>query len=297
MQLARALGKGTLIFKEKILKEIGYYNGKIGPLDQMQIPLLDRAIYFADGCYDATMVRNGVVHNEKEHVDRFFNSARLLRIELPFTREELHAEFMRVIDEFDLDEGFLYWQASRATAPRNHVFPEGVKPNLMMMLTEHGTTPQEDEFRAITVEDKRFRYCNIKTLALLPNCLVSQQGKEAGANEIIFVRDGYVTEMAHSNVSFLIDGVFTYHPFDDKILPGISLKNMIAACKKLGIPTEARAITQVEAMNADELIASSSSTFCCRIDVVDNIKVGGRDTELFKKIQNAVYEEYRQTTE
>lgn len=278
------------------MKEIGYYNGKIGPLSEMQIPMLDRAIYFADGCYDATMLRNGVVHNEKEHVDRFFNSARLLRIELPFTKDELHAEFMRVIDKFDLDEGFLYWQASRGTAPRNHAFPKGVRPNLMMMLTEHGTTPQDKNFKAITVEDKRFRYCNIKTLALLPNCLVSERASEAGANEVIFVRDGYVTEMAHSNVSFLIDGVFTYHPFDDKILPGISLKNMIIACKNLGIPTSARAITQVEAMNADELIASSSSTFCCRITHVDDICVGGRDEATFKKIQNAVYEEYKNST-
>ncbi len=274
------------------MKKIGYYNGEIGPLEEMQIPMLDRAVYFADGCYDATMVRGGVIHNEKEHVERFFNSARLLRIDLPYSKDELHEEFMKVISEFSADEGFLYWQASRGTALRDHAFPDNTKPNLMMMMLEHGTTSQEKEFRAITVEDKRFRYCNIKTLSLLPNCLVTQQAKEADANEVIFVRDGYVTEMAHSNVSFLVDGVFTYHPFDDKILPGISLKNMIAECKKMGIPTCARALSLVEAMNADELIASSSSTFCCRIDVVDNVKVGGKDPELFKKIQDAVYLEY-----
>lgn len=278
------------------MKEIGYYNGKIGNLSEMKVPMGDRALYFADGCYDATMVKNGKVHNWQAHVDRFFNSARLLRIDLPYTKDELKAEFDKLIEKFDDDEGFLYWQASRGTAPRNHAFPEGVKPNLMITLTPHGTTPTTNEFKAITVEDKRFTYCNIKTLNLLPNCLVTQRGKEAGANEIIFVRDGYVTEMAHSNVSFLVDGVFVHHPFDDKILPGISLKNMIAACKKMGIPVEARALTQVEAMNADELIASSSSTFCCRINMIDNIPVGGKDLELFKKIQTSVYEEYEQDT-
>ena len=278
------------------MKEVGYYNGEIGNLSEMKVPMGDRALYFADGCYDATMIKNGKVHNCQAHVDRFFNSARLLRIDLPFTKGELKDEFDKVIAEFDDDEGFLYWQASRGTAPRNHAFPENVKPNLMITLTPHGTTPTADEFKAITVEDKRFTYCNIKTLNLLPNCLVTQRGKEAGANEIIFVRDGYVTEMAHSNVSFLVDGVFVHHPFDDKILPGISLKNMISACKKLGIPVEARALSQVEAMNADELIASSSSTFCCRINTVDNISVGGKDAGLFKKIQTAVYEEYDEDT-
>lgn len=279
------------------MKRIGYYNGEIGPIEEVKVPLLDRALYFADGCYDASMLKNGKVHNEKAHFDRFWNSARLLKIDLPFTQEELHDEIMKMVELYDGDEAFIYWQVSRGTALRDHGFPKDAKANLMMMLTESSTTSTEKEFKAITVEDKRFRYCNIKTLNLLPNCLVTQQGRDLGCNEIIFVRDGYVTEMAHSNVSFLVNGTFTYHPMDDKILPGISMQNIIAACKKLGIPTEARALTQVEAMNADELICSSSSTFACRINEVDSIPVGGKDPELFKRIQEAVYAEYSEDTE
>lgn len=274
------------------MKKIGYYNGEIGPIEDVKVPMLDRALYFADGCYDASMLKNGAVHNEDAHFDRFWNSARLLKIDLPFTREELHNEIQRMVDVYDGDDGFIYWQVSRGTALRNHAFPKGAKPNLMMMLVENETTSTSKEYKCITVEDKRFRFCNIKTLNLLPNCIAYQQGLDVDANEIIFVRDGYVTEMAHSNVSFLVDGTFVYHPFDDKILPGISMRNIIAECKKLGIPTEARALSQVEAMNADELICSSSSTFACRITEVDGIPVGGKDPELFKRIQDAVYAEY-----
>ena len=36
------------------MKYVGYYNGEIGPLEEMKIPMLDRAVYFGDGCYDAT---------------------------------------------------------------------------------------------------------------------------------------------------------------------------------------------------------------------------------------------------
>ena len=50
-------------------------------------------------------------------------------------------------------------------------------------------------------------------------------------------------------------------------------------------------------MNADELICSSSSTFACRINEVDGIPVGGKDPELFKRIQEAVYAEYSEDTE
>lgn len=271
---------------------VGYYNGEIGPIDEIKAPILDRAFYFGDGCYDATMVRSGKIHNLGAHLDRFYNSARLLSIDLQMSRDEIVAEFNKVIDAFSCESGLLYWQASRGTARRSHAFPVGAKPNLMITLEHHEITPTSKINKCISVEDKRFRYCNIKTLNLLPNCLVTQKCVEAGCDEIIFVRDGYVTEMAHSNVSFIVDGKFVHHPFDDKILPGISLKNMIAACKKIGIETESRALTFVEAMNADELISSSSSAFCSQIEEVDGIHVGGKDPETLSRIQNAVYEEY-----
>ena len=43
------------------MKEVGYYNGTIGPLSEINCPILDRAVYFGDGCYDATYVQNGVI--------------------------------------------------------------------------------------------------------------------------------------------------------------------------------------------------------------------------------------------
>ena len=274
------------------MKNVGYYNGEIGALEDIKAPIMDRGFYFGDGCYDATMVRSGAIHNTQAHVDRTFNSARLLKIDLPFTKDELVAELMKVVEAFSGDAGLLYWQVTRGTAKRSHVFNHEMKANLMITCMETEITPKSSEINCISVEDKRFRYCNIKTLNLLPNCLVATKAAEVGCEEIIFVRDGYVTEMAHSNVSFIVGDTFVHHPFDDQILPGISLKNMIAACEKLGIKTEARALTFVEAMNADELIASSSSSFCTRIASVDGIPVGGKNLELLRRIQDAIYEEY-----
>ena len=53
------------------MKEVGYYNGTIGPLSEISCPILDRAVYFGDGCYDATYVQNGVIFALEDHFDRF----------------------------------------------------------------------------------------------------------------------------------------------------------------------------------------------------------------------------------
>ena len=64
------------------MKDLAYYNGNISPINEMMIPMNDRVCYFGDGVYEATMVRNHKVFALKEHLDRFYNSAGLIGIEI-----------------------------------------------------------------------------------------------------------------------------------------------------------------------------------------------------------------------
>ena len=62
------------------MKEVGYYNGTIGPLAEMTVPIFDRALYFGDGIYEATCVANRIPFALDDHLDRMYNSLRLLEI-------------------------------------------------------------------------------------------------------------------------------------------------------------------------------------------------------------------------
>ena len=66
----------------------------------------------------------------------------------------------------------------------------------------------------------------------------------------------------------------------------------LQTAEKLGVPTRAEEITVTEAMNADELIITSSGTLCNRITEVDKIPVGGKADELFHKLQDAAWDEF-----
>lgn len=66
-------------------KNVGYYNGEIGPLEEMKVPMGDRALYFGDGIYEAACVANRVPFALEDHLDRMYNSLRLL--EIPFRME------------------------------------------------------------------------------------------------------------------------------------------------------------------------------------------------------------------
>lgn len=86
------------------MKTLGYYDGKYDEIDRMTIPFDDRSHYYGDGVYDATCAGNHVIFNMEEHVDRFYNSAGLLRIQIPYTREELKEILTEMVKKVDADE-------------------------------------------------------------------------------------------------------------------------------------------------------------------------------------------------
>ncbi len=273
------------------MERVGYYNGEIGAIEELRVPFLDRVTFYGDGVYDATMSRDGVMLYIDDHLDRFFNSMRLMRFEPNFTPEQLQGELQKVVDLADARDNFVYWQVTRGTAPRRHEFPD-VAPNLWIMVVPMPFADLSQTVDAVSFEDLRFGYCNVKTLNLMPNVLAAQNAADHGGQEAIFVRDGNVTESAHSNIHILKDGTLITHPADNHILPGIARKHLIGMCGQLGIPVEERLYTLDELKAADEVIISASSTFGIRVAHVDGQPVGGKDPETYARLREALEAEF-----
>ncbi len=266
--------------------DIGYYNGKIGPIDEISIPLNDRVVYFGDGVYEATMSCNGMILDEQDHIDRFRSSLEKLSIQPPMQEEELRAQLREIAAMGEKGRCYmLYWSATRGTAKRKHCFPKGVSSNLIITLTDQGSfAPLGRPLKLTTFEDRRYEYCNIKTLNLIPSVLAAQAAEEAGCEEAVFHRGDIVTECAHSNISMLKDGAFVTAPADHWILPGIARKNLIKCAKKAGIPVVEKHYTLDELYEADEIIVSSSSRQMGAAYELEGKSVGGKDPELLKKL-------------
>lgn len=268
------------------MKDIGYYNGKIGLIDEMTIPMNDRSTYFGDGVYDATYSINRVIVDLQDHIDRFFNSCAKLRIEPPCTKAELAELLNDCVSKVDEPNQFVYWQSTRGTGARNHSFPES-KSNLLIYCLPKEMNDIKKKFKLITIDDTRFYHCDTKTLNLIPNVLAAQKTLEAGCDECVFHRGDLVTECAHSNISILKDGKFITHQLDNLVLPGITRKNLIQLCKENNIPVEERDYYLDDLMNADEVIVSSSGSLCMQAVEIDGKPVGGKAPELLNLIQDA----------
>jgi D-alanine transaminase len=279
------------------MENLGYYNGKFGLLEEMTVPMLDRVCYFGDGVYDATYSRNHNIFALDEHIERFYNSAGLLGIKIPYSKEQVKEILKDMVSKVDSGEQFVYWQITRGTGMRNHAFPgDEVPANLWIMLKPLNIKDMSKKLKLITLEDTRFLHCNIKTLNLLPSVMASQKTEEAGCQESVLHRGDRVTECAHSNVSIIKDGILKTAPTDNLILPGIARAHLIKMCKSFNIPVDETAFNLKELMEADEVIVTSSGQFCMATCEIDGKPVGGKAPELVKKLQDALLNEFLEET-
>lgn len=279
------------------MKTLGYYNGKFGELDEMTVPMNDRVCWFGDGVYDAGPARNYKIFAIDEHIDRFFNSAGLLDMKMPVTKQELKDLLQEMVNKMDTGNLFVYYQLTRGTGIRNHVFTEG-PGNLWIMLKPAEISDGIKPIKLISTEDTRFYHCNIKTLNLIPSVMAAEKAKKAGVDETVFYRPGgRVTECAHSNCHIIKDGKLITAPTDNLILPGIARAHLIRMCKKLEIPVSETPYTLDEMYNADEVLVTSSSNLCLHADELDGRPVGGKAPELLEKIRAALIGEFTEATE
>lgn len=279
------------------MKNLGYYNGEYGLLEDMKIPMNDRVCWFGDGVYDAGPSRNYHIFALDEHIDRFYRNAAALDIQMPLEKSELRTLLGELVTKLDTRDNFVYYQVTRGTAIRNHTYEPG-PGNLWVMIKPAAILDGTKPISLITAEDTRYYHCNIKTLNLIPNVTASQKAKAAGCQEAVFYRPGgRITECAHSNVHILKDGCLITAPTDELILPGIARAHLINACHKLNVPVVEKPYFLPELFDADEVLVTSSSNLCLFADHIDGREVGMKDHELYNRIRHEVLTEYLTATE
>ena len=104
------------------MKNLGYYNGEYGLIEEMKIPMLDRVCWFGDGIYDATYAHNHKIFDLQAHLDRFYRSAKILDINMPIEKEDLAKLLHELVPKVDDGDQFVYMQVTRGSGLRKHIY-------------------------------------------------------------------------------------------------------------------------------------------------------------------------------
>ena len=191
---------------------------------------------------------------------------------------------------------FIYFQMSRALPDRIHS-SVGAKPSLLITIDPITIEQSTPPMSLITVKDRRFGYCHIKTANLIPSVLASTKADLQGCNEAVFVKGKYVTECSKSNISIIKQGRVITHPKNNRILPGIAREHLLTNCLRLNIPFLERPFTVKEMMSADEILITSTTKLCRIASKINGQSVGGGNPELAKNLCQSMFYEYKTVCE
>ena len=274
-----------------------FLNGKLVPLDQAQVSVLDRGFIFGDGVYELVPVYSRVPFRLDEHLTRLERSLGEAKIRNPYSRAQWRSHIYQLVDAQSFDDQGVYFQVTRGVAKRDHAFPKSLEPTVFMMSNPLTNPPQaqvEKGGAAVSAQDNRWLRCDIKSISLIGNCLLRQISAEAGAAETILFRDGKLTEASASNVFIVKRGVIQSPPKSNLILPGITYDVVTELARANNLPLEFREVSEAEVRAADEIWVTSSSKEVLAIVELDGKRVGdGRPGPVFGRMHQ-LYQEFKQ---
>ena len=276
--------------------KLAYINGQYIPHHHATISINDRGLQFGDAVYEVFAVFQGKNMDEELHMDRLQFSLKELDIPMPFTRKSFSIIVKNLMSKNRMKTGMVYIQVSRGTYPRDHYIPNvELTPNVIITTKNVPIETNADKLKSIkviTAPDIRWGRVDIKTIMLLPNCMAKTEALKQGATEILFVKDGIVTESASANFSFIdTDGNIVTAPKGD-ILLGITRHTLIECAHKLQIKVIERKFTLEEVHNATEAFISSAAKLVTPISHIDNVAVGNGDYPKIKRL----HDEYMKKT-
>lgn len=258
-----------------------YLNGQFLPKESALLSVDDRGFVFGDGVYEVWRVIRGRLFEAERHHTRLTRGLKELHIAAPAdaTMQRLEEIAQRLLRENDLlgDEATFYLEITRGAAPRTHHFPPAGTAPTMFASVKSFVPPEELRargVRAITVPDRRWLRCDIKTVQLLPNVMANEQAHAAGAFDAIFVRDDVITESTHASLFGVIDGVLRTHPANHLVLPGITREVILELAREHGIPVREDAISARDIPRLEELFLSGTTTDVTPIVHLDGVTIG-----------------------
>jgi D-alanine transaminase len=269
------------------------WNGEELPLDEVRVPVLDRAFLFGDAVYEVLRVYRGRAFLEVEHLARLRRS--LSEVAITCDLDQLAERMQATLVHSGVQEGIIYIQVTRgAAARRSHRFPASdCRPNELIYIERFDSDPYATEREhgagAITLPDLRWKRCDVKSVNLLANCLALQEaaGQEC-VEAMLFTEDDRITEGAHTSAFAVQQGRVLTSPLSPAILPGITRGLICTLAARCDIPIQETPFRVADLPRLDELFLTGTTSEVLPLVRVNGAPLGtGRPGPVTRKLQDA----------
>ncbi|MBI4353255.1 MAG: branched-chain-amino-acid transaminase [Candidatus Omnitrophica bacterium] len=255
-----------------------YLNGKLVDRDKAVVSVFDHGLLYGDGVFEGIRSYDGIIFKLKEHIERLFQSAHTLMLEIPLSKKELERAVVETLKANRLENSYIRLVVTRGEGDLG-LDPRKCRKACLFIITDKIMLYPKDYYekglKLITVPTVRNHpealNPQLKTLNYLNNILAKIEANNSGFDEAILLNaQGYVTECTGENIFFIKNGALWTPPPYVGILRGITREVVMRIARRLGFTVLEEPFTRHELYTADEVFLTGTAAEIVPVSMIDN---------------------------
>jgi branched-chain amino acid aminotransferase len=256
-----------------------YINGKLYDKADAKISVYDHGLLYGDGVFEGIRIYNGKVFRLREHLNRLYDGARSIRLEIPLNREQMDEAVKSTVQANNKRDGYIRLVVTRGAGYLGLDPRKASNPQVIIIVDDIALYPPElyeNGLEIVTVSTIRNHPNSlnprIKSLNYLNNIMAQIEAVQAGCFEALMLNHkGEVAECTGDNIFVAKHGVLRTPPTSAGILEGITRDAVIELARAANIPVQEEDLTRYDVYAADECFLTGTAA-----EVVPVVKCDGR---------------------
>ncbi len=281
-----------------------YLNGKFVDQSQAKVSVFDHGLLYGDGVFEGIRSYNGLIFKLQEHIDRLFESAHTIMLEIPMTKERMIKVVKESLRVNRLRDAYVRLVVTRGEGDLGLDPRKCSKPTVFVIADKIQLYPKklyEQGLSLITVATQRnvpeALNPQIKSLNYLNNILGKIEAVNAGFEEAIMLsHSGYVTECTGENIFLMRKKKLLTPPAYIGVLRGITRQTVMELAVHYRLAVSEELLTRHDLFNADEVFLTGTAAEIVPVVKIDGRLIGrGKPGPVTKKLQDAFHQLTRTT--
>ncbi len=259
-----------------------YVAGKLVPAEQASVSVFDHGLLYGDGIFEGIRVYGGRVFLLREHIDRLYESARAIRLEIPLSHADMTKAVEDTVKANDITDGYVRLVVTRGAGSLGLDIRRTSNPQIIIIadtITMYPADLYETGMKLVTAATIRNHpgalSPRIKSLNYLNNIMAKVEGTDAGTVEALMLNhNGEVAECTGDNIFIVKRGVLKTPQADSGILEGITRNAVMKLAVGAGITVQECILTRYDIFTADECFLTGTAAEVIAVISLDGRKIG-----------------------